>query len=64
MGDWKGIRLDIDKSIELYNLKVDLGETQDLATQYPGILSKIEEIFIEARVESDIFSISRKKGTV
>jgi len=64
MGDWKGIRLDIDKSIELYNLKVDLGETQDLATQYPGILSQIEEIFIEARVESDIFSISRKKGKV
>lgn len=58
MGDWKGVRLNLDMPIELYNLEVDIGEIQDLATQYPGILSRIEEIFNEAHTDSDLFPVS------
>jgi arylsulfatase A-like enzyme len=47
MGDWKGVRKNIFKgnmAIELYNLKSDLTESIDVATEYPEIVAKIEEI--------------------
>jgi arylsulfatase A-like enzyme len=47
MGDWKAIQLRNLKTkelqpIELFNLKNDLGETTNLAAQYPELVSKIE----------------------
>jgi arylsulfatase A-like enzyme len=54
-GDWKAVQVAKDKkqgggfhSIELYNLKDDLGETKDLAKQYPEIVSKMERLMDEA----------------
>ena len=35
-------------SIELYNLKEDLGETKDLAKQYPEIVDQMERFMDEA----------------
>ncbi len=53
-GDWKAVQVSKGKQgngfkpIELYNLKNDLGETKDLAKQYPEIVSKMEQFMDEA----------------
>ncbi len=47
MGDWKGIRKNIFKGnmkIELYNLKEDITESNDVADQFPEIIAQIETI--------------------
>ena len=47
MGKWKGIRQNISKgnlAIELYDLDSDPKEENNLASLYPEIVSKIEEI--------------------
>ncbi|MBI3210886.1 MAG: arylsulfatase [Candidatus Solibacter usitatus] len=51
MGEWKAVRPKPDAAVELYNLKDDIGETKDLATQRPEILKKMEEILRIAHEE-------------
>lgn len=53
MGDWKAVRLAPDTALELYNLKTDIGETNNLAAVHPGIVQKIEAYLKTARTESD-----------
>jgi hypothetical protein len=48
MGDWKGVRL-YDKKmtagpIQLYDLKTDIGESDDVAGQHQDIVRKIEDV--------------------
>jgi arylsulfatase A-like enzyme len=44
-GDWKGVRLNVAKNpngpIELYNLKQDIGEKNNIAQKHPEIVEKI-----------------------
>ncbi len=42
MGDWKGIRVGQNAPIALYDLKTDLGETQDVAAAHPDVVKQIE----------------------
>ncbi len=51
MGDWKAIRL-FGKPIELFNLKSDLGETNNVASANKDVVKKIEEYLATARTES------------
>ena len=44
MGRWKGIRQRAGESVELYDLKRDIGETEDVAASHPEVVAKIEEI--------------------
>ena len=45
MGDWKAVRLGgEDGRLELYDLKSDIGEKQDLSQRHPGIIARIREI--------------------
>lgn len=53
MGDWKGIRLASGQPFELYDLKRDLGETTNVATQNPSVVRKIEAYLKTARTESE-----------
>ena len=56
MGKWKGIRKNIfdgNLNIELYNLENDLAESNNLATQYPEIVKKIETIMKQEHVPSN-----------
>ncbi len=59
-GDWKGVRLDVRRDregpIELYDLSEDLGETNDVASQHPRVVRRIEQMMREARTESEEFS--------
>ena len=52
MGDWKAVRLELGKPLELYNLKNDIGETRNVADQNPEIVSKIDTYLKTARTES------------
>lgn len=48
MGKWKGIRKNIDKDslqIRLYNLETDVQELDDVSSQNPDVVAKIESIF-------------------
>jgi arylsulfatase A-like enzyme len=54
-GDWKAVQIAKSQeqgggfdSIELYNLKDDLGETKNLANQYPEIVDKMKRFMDEA----------------
>ena len=49
MGEWKAVRVKgKDSPLELYNLKNDIGETQDLSKQHPETLSEIRKIMKES----------------
>ena len=52
MGDWKAVRGGPGKPLELYNLKSDLAETQNVADKQPDVVSKIEAYLKDARTES------------
>ena len=57
-GDWKAVRRSLNRKKpldwELYNLKDDRNETQDIAAQHSEIVQRIEKMFIGTRtIESD-----------
>jgi len=41
MGDWKATSYGVPLQWKLFNLKTDLGESTDLASQHPDILQKL-----------------------
>lgn len=55
VGNWKAIKQNIKKNpdakIQLYNLKDDIAEKNDLADKYPDIVKKMEEIMLQARTK-------------
>lgn len=48
MDRWKGIRLGKASPLELYDLEKDLGETRNLASQFPDVVARLEEIMNDA----------------
>jgi arylsulfatase len=57
MGDWKGIRKGIfngNLEIELYDLKTDIQEQNNLASEHPEIVAKMEEIMKREHVPSTV----------
>ena len=58
MGDWKGIKRDMKKNpdaeLEIYNLKDDVSEKNDVAKEHPKLAAKFEKIMLEARIETDV----------
>ena len=57
MGDWKGVRLAKGAKIELYDLKNDLGEQDNIADNHPDVVQKIEHLMETARTESKEFPV-------
>ena len=57
MGDWKGVRKNIFKgnmNIELYDLKSDPAESNDISLENPDIVAKIEAIMLAEHTPADI----------
>jgi uncharacterized sulfatase len=66
MGNWKVVRPQADEPLELYDLKTDLGEKQNVAKEHPDILATLEEYFKTARTENSQWPINpppARKGT-
>ena len=53
MGDWKLINLLEDNSFELYNLKDDISESNNLAATNPKMLNKLKKDLIAWRIQVD-----------
>lgn len=51
-GDWKAVRIGKNNPLELYNLRDDLGETNNIAAANPAIVKRMEQLFANARTES------------
>ena len=62
-GDWKAVKYNVLKEstrpLELYNLKEDIGETNNLADQYPEIVKEMEDILKNARTPSEVFTFNQ-----
>jgi arylsulfatase A-like enzyme len=52
-GDWKAVRLGPGRPLELYDLKNDIGETQDVASHHPEVIARIEDYLKGARTDSE-----------
>jgi len=65
MGDWKAVKLNVDKvpqgSTELYDLSSDEGETTDLSASNPEIVKKMEELMKQAHTASEVFPFAYEK---
>ena len=59
MGDWKAVRKSPDSPLELYDLKNDLGEQNDVAAKHPEVVKKIEDYLRTARTESELWPIGK-----
>jgi arylsulfatase A-like enzyme len=56
-GDWKAVRAGANGPIELYNLKTDIGETRNVASENPKIVDEMAARFKEARTDSEAWPI-------
>src|SRR5690606_221418 len=59
MGDWKVVKTHLkdknnEPTLELYNLKTDIGETINVADQHPDILEKAAKILESQHTEPTI----------
>lgn len=66
MGDWKAVRLGPKQPIELYDLKTDIGEKNNVATAHPDIAKKFEHYLNTERTEDPNWPIAenaQKKGS-
>ena len=53
-GNWKGVRLNVrtkeNPAIELYDLKTDPQEKNNIASKYPAVVKQIEALMKDAYV--------------
>ena len=59
-GDWKAVRARTREPLELYNLKDDIGETHDIASDHADVVARIEAYLKTARTDSPDFPITAK----
>jgi arylsulfatase A-like enzyme len=60
MGDWKAVVNNVDP-LELYNLREDIGEQNNLAKEHPDLVAKMKTIMRTARTESPLYPIQRRE---
>jgi arylsulfatase len=55
MGNWKGYRTGTSEPIQLFDINTDLLEKNDLSSQNPEIVKKIEKIMSEEHTTSEFW---------
>lgn len=61
LGDWKAVRKDMkqgNRTLELYDLATDVGESRDVAAEHPDVIARVEELMAASRSESEFFPLS------
>jgi arylsulfatase A len=62
MGNWKAVKYNVNtanpRPTELYDLSKDIGENIDLATEYPEIVIRMEDIMKSSRIPSSVFTFA------
>jgi arylsulfatase len=61
-GDWKAVRLQPDRAVELYHLGRDPGETRNVAGNYPEIARQMAGIMTSGRTPSTYFPLVQPAG--
>ncbi len=65
MGNWKCVKYNVltpeKATLELYDLESDPGEQNNIATQFPHKVKHFEQLFIQARNDSEVFVFGQKK---
>ncbi|MEL6104647.1 MAG: arylsulfatase [Planctomycetota bacterium] len=59
-GDWKAVRNGVTKSIEIYDLANDVGETTNIADKKPKLVARAEQIFAEAHRPDPNWPLDRR----
>ena len=52
MGEWKAVKRGTNTPVELYNLRTDLREKENIADKHPDVVAKIEQYLKTARTDS------------
>ena len=60
MGNFKAVRRAPSRPIELYNLKSDIGEDNNIADEHPDIVDKARELIDKSRTDADIWPLQDK----
>ncbi len=64
-GDWKAIRLNVNKAanspIQLFDLKTDRAETTNVADKHPGVVKRAGQILAEAHQPSKLWQFGPRK---
>ena len=60
-GNWKAVRLDPAKPIELYNLETDISEKTNVANKYPDVVKEMTHLLNNTRTEHPIWSLKASK---
>ena len=58
MGDWKAVRLAPSRPIELYNLKLDIGEQNNVAGRHPDIVTQVKKILDKVRTDANVWPLN------
>lgn len=62
-GDWKAVQKPIGGPVELYDLKSDEGETEDVAIDHPEIVAKVQQALDQAHTPSTYWKAPIDSGT-
>ena len=62
MGPWKAVRNRPAAPLELYDLRVDLGEQHHVAADHPEIVARIETYLKTARTDSPFWKLAIRTG--
>jgi arylsulfatase A len=63
VGDWKAVRPKPDAKLELYNLKDDPGETDDVADKNPDVLDRMKQIIARAHTPQRVYPAAGPQPT-
>jgi arylsulfatase len=60
-GKWKAVRREPGRDLEIYDLEMDIEETNNIAQQHPEVVERMEAILQKAHVPSEFFPMSVDK---
>ena len=62
MGNWKAVRKGMNGTVELYDLKTDVGETRDVSARHPALVRRAAEVMRREHVESEDWPLSESRA--